>query len=373
MAVVQTETKGNRREETEIRLTSYQRKKGAVLLGTMPMNFRGGTPVAFRVVDHHIEQEIQEDVEKRAEDGEIEIVTELVKIQKPIFRWDFGMIKGLQPTQSGMNYEIVDSEGEEHSVGRRDVISKEMFETINFTPTPVLMYNERGELVMVTLYSWDSLYLACPFLTGAQPLLHRDFKDLMEEKKDSFTITGDDGSKMLIKENIDGKEVEYGPYSCSLLSTSDCRKCVAGMVNFADSWDAGRGVVREQCGRGTMYSDGKYIIKRRTNRPLFIRWIELDRWVKARHFEHLEGACDAITDFYETHGFGMPEYQVENIQEWAKEALKVRDEELKEAGEDEALKEFRKWKRVINKKLKSLPILTDEQLRLPVEEGENSE
>jgi hypothetical protein len=284
-----------------------------------------------------------------------------------------GRIKGLQPTQTGMNYQIVDEQGAEYSVIRKDVITKEMYETINYMPTPLLMFNERNELVMVTLYSWDSMYLPCPFLKEAQPLLHRDFKNFMEENESNFIVTGENEDSVLIKEMIDGREVEYGPSPCSLLKMSDCRKCIAGMVNFAENWDIGRDVVADNCGRGTMYSDGKFIIRRKTKRDLFIRWIEIDRWVKSRGFEHLEGACDAVIEFYNVHGFGMPETQVNNIREWAKERLKTRDDELKEAGDETVLKEFRKYKRVLNKKLKELPILTEEQLQLPDEEGETSE
>jgi hypothetical protein len=373
MAVIQTEENVTRREETESRLSSYQRKKGAVLLGAINMNIRSGTPIVARVVDHYIDKEVEEDVETKNEDGELEITTEKVTVQSPVYRWDFGVIKGLQPTQSGMNYQIVDEKGEEHSIIRKDVITREMFEAINYVPTPVLMYNERAELIMVTLYSWDSMYLACPFLNHAQPLLHRDFKDFIKEREVNFIVSGEDEDHVLIKEEIDGYEVEFGPYQCSLLTASDCRRCIAGLVNFAENWDVGRGIVSENCGRGTMYSDGKFIIRRHTKRPLFIRWIELDRWVNARSFEHLEGALDAIIGFHETHGFGMPELQVQNIQEKAKEKLKARDAELKDAGDEAALKEFRKHKRVLNKKLKELPILTDEQLNGPSEEGENSE
>jgi hypothetical protein len=367
MAVVTTETKRNEREENDRKLSSYQTKKGAVLFGAVNANFRAGTPVAFLVVDRYISKVVEEEAEVTDDEtGEIVVETQKVTKQIPAYRWELGKVVCLQPTQTGMNYQIVDNQGNEHSIIRRSVISREMFETIKYKPTPVLMYNEKDELVMVTMYTWDSIYFACPFLKNAHPLLHRDMKDFIEESESMFTITGDDEDQIIFEK--DG--VQYGPMPCTLLSTSDCRQCVAQIVNFADNWDAGRQIVAENCGRGTMYNDGKFIIRRNTKRALFIRWIYIDQWVKSKGFPHLDGACDAIREFFDRNGLGIPEEQAENIREWAKEQLKARDSELKKAGDEDALKKFRKWKRSVNKKLRELPILTEEQLAVEDDEEE---
>jgi len=364
----------NEREKTEQRLSSYQKKKGAVLFGVSNVNFRAGTPIAFRVVDHFDKKIVRKEVEvENPETGEIEISIELVEEDVPVFRWDFGTISELVPTQNGMNYKVEDVNGDEHSVLRKDVITMEMYEAINYSVTPVLMYNERDELVMVTLYSWDSLYFPCPFLKPAQSLFHRDFKNFMEESEDKFTITGENEDEIIFNLEVFGTEVQCGPVPCTLLTNSDCRNCVSHLVNFAENWDAGRNIVLTKCGRGTMYDDGKFIIRKDTKRRLFIRWIEIDRWVKGKPLEYLEQISEAVQNFYEQTGYGMPVHQVENIREWTKDKIQKREDEIKEGGDDAELKEFRKLKRLLNKKLKELPILTDEQLAVETEVVEEEE
>jgi hypothetical protein len=86
MAVIQTET-NVKRQETERKLASYQRKKGAVLLGSLNMTIQSGAVVAFRVVDHYDVKKVEEDVEEENSEGEIEIITKIIDKEIPIHVW----------------------------------------------------------------------------------------------------------------------------------------------------------------------------------------------------------------------------------------------------------------------------------------------
>ena len=317
----------NKRMEVESKLSGFQRKKGAIIFGNAPKDLRTGTPVAYKVVSGVEEREVDDFIEIVNEDGEIERVKTKKIIRLEQNTWNFGVIDGLQAAIDerglhGSGYAVLgDGMEKPVTVPRDSIITQEMHDHIKYSPTILLLY-QHDEPVMVVLYTWDSLYLPCGLLKEYVPnLLDDSFRQFVENQR-GYDI--EDHKLTVSVTDANRNEHKFGPMTCSLFQNSDCRGCLSRLLNFSDSgWNNTRNLAKSLCGRGTMYADGNFVIRRGVNRELFIRFIEVEKWANIRGGKYLLYLVEAILQFQEEHDVGVPEYQLGVLTEIINATIKV--------------------------------------------------
>jgi hypothetical protein len=370
-----------RRITNEEKLSGFQRKKGAILFGAIQKELRTGTPVAYKVVEAIEDKEVEEIVEIADEQGQPERVRtkRIVKVEKT--GWAFGIITGVAPSIDsrglhGTGYEITNDDGSVITVPRDAIITQEMHNKIKYYPTLLLVYNG-DDPIMVVLYTWDSLYLPCPILRNTiRDLLDDSFLEYIDNQKgyevNDFSLT--------VKVTDANKNVHaFGPMECSLFQNSDCRGCLANLLNYSDAgWDVIRGLAKDLCGRGTMYMDGNFVIRRGVSRELFIRFIEVEKWARTRDAKYLDALLEAVLDYQEKHGEGLPQHQLDALSDIIKERMKEEYATIKKDGNSAAIEEFKELKKQITANLKKMKPyeesdVVESDIDFPeVDEGEES-
>lgn len=362
------------RLENEARLTVLQRKKGAIVFGNVSRDLQQNTPVAYKVVTGVEEREIPDFVEIENEDGVVERVKTMKVIEVEKNAWNFGEISGMQPAVDdrglhGNGYEITTPDGSVVTVPRDGVITMEMEDTIKYRPTILLLY-QNDMPVMVVLYSWDSMYLPCGILKKLVPgILDDKFVDYIDRSR-GYDV--DDEFRLTVSVTDAQKHVhQYGPMECSLLKNSDCRGCLSRLLNFSDAgWNQTRNLAKNLCGRGTMYADGNFVIRKSVSRPLFIRFIEVEKWANIRSGRYLFQLLDAILEFQKEHGVGLPEHQLEALNDIVKATLKEEYAAIKKADEKTEIDAYKKFKKDVNAALKQVKSYEAMRLEYEAAEGE---
>jgi len=370
--MLRVEANTESRLENEERLSGYQRKKGAIIFGSAPKDLRTGTPVAYKVISGVEEREIDDIVEVRNEDGEIERVKKMKVIQVENNTWAFGSIDGMQAAIDerglhGNGYSVLGNEGLAVSVPRHALITEEMHDHIKYKPTLLLLY-QNDEPILVVFYTWDSTYLPCPLLKEFVPGLLDDKFVKFIDKQSGYEVSDD--HKLTVSVTDANKNVhKFGPMTCSLFQNSDCRGCLTRLLNFSNSgWNNTRNLAKSLCGRGTMYADGNFVIRRYVSRELFIRFIEVEKWAKHRGGKYLLNLAEAILEFQDEYGVGLPEYQLNPLTDIIKAKIKEEYAAIKNAGDKAELDAYKLIKKQLNASLKK--IKSYREMDVGVEEGE---
>jgi hypothetical protein len=359
-----------KRLEIEDRLSGFQRKKGAIIYGSAPKDLRTGTPVAYKVISGIEEREVDDFIETINEVGEIERVKTKKVIKLEQNSWAFGVISGMQPAVDerglhGNGYEITISDGSTVTVPRDAIITAEMHDQIKYKPTLLMLYRH-DEPVMVVLYTWDSMYLPCTQLSEFVPGLLDDSFMRFIDSQHGYEVVD---HRLTVSVTDANKNVHsFGPMECTLFQNSDCRGCLSRLLNWSDSgWNNTRNLAKQLCGRGTMYADGNFVIRRGVNRELFIRFIEVEKWANIRGGKYLLHLVEAILQFQEEHKVGLPEHQLVDLTEIIK--AKVKDEyvEIKDSEDKAALDAYKLIKKQLNASLKKIESY-DEEMEVEGEE-----
>jgi len=324
-------------ESKEKLLAGFQHKKGAMIISFLKKTLRPGTPIRWGEIVGW------EDYNKM-------VNGELQARRRPTYAWQSGIVTGLKYTGRGLNYTINAGEGVV-SVSQKQVITEEMYQFIQYHPTLVLLYDRSyaDEPTLVVMHTYDSLYLGCPILRAFKSALSQDFVEFIDAVEAGSAIVDED------EDNI-----PMPPQDCTLNLSGDCRQCLVHFINGSSGWEESRERVDELIGRGTMYSEGKYKIRKRVNRELFIRWMKVENWLKGRTTQHVVAFLDSLSEFSDTFGIDIPVLQIEKVKTTIHQIIK--DEE------DEDLVEG------IKARVKELtPYLEDETLEVEEEEVATSE
>lgn len=359
----------------EERLSGYQRKKGAILFGAVQRELRVGTPVAYKTIEAIEDKTINETVEIADENGQPERVStqKIVKVEKT--GWAFGIITGIAPSIDsrglhGTGYEIANGDGSVITVPKDAIITKEMHDHIKYRPTLLTVYRD-NEPVLVVFHTWDSFYLPCPFLrdTIGGKILDNSFMKYIDNQKGY--IVDESGPSLTVKVvDANRKEHVFGPMSCSLFYNSDCRGCLVNLLDYSDSgWNEIRKVAKDLCGRGTMYIDSNFIIRKDVAREAYIRFMEIERWAKTRSLEYISALLDAILS-YQERSDGLSSRQYDALVDIIKERVKEENAVLKKSCDSAALDEFKAQKKQIMADLKKVKLYDGSVESVEVDEGE---
>lgn len=312
-------------------LSGLQRKKGAMVFSAMDEDLDDNTEVAYRVVTGYEDKIIHETVYTEDEQGNVERnrIPRTIQVEKTEFK--FGKIVGMAPTIDksrgirGSGYEIQTPDGVV-TVPKVYVMTREMHDHIKYRPTLLMVYI-KGQPVIVVMHTWDSIFLFCPLTNRFIPgLLDDSFIEAVKNQK-GYTVR--DNALTVSINDTDGNAHTFGPMECSLFKNSDCRGCVARLLNFSEgNWDRLRQVTREITGRGTMYlTDEKFLIRKQVGRDLYIKFIEFEKWAQVRNLNYILHLLRALYDFKELHNVEVPKVQLEllekNIAQKVKEETKA--------------------------------------------------
>lgn len=297
-------------ESKEKLLAGFQHKKGAMIISFLRKTLRPGTPIRWGEIVGW------EDYQKLV-NGEQQTR------RRPTYMWQPGVVTGLKYTGRGLNYIINVGEDEVVSVSQKQVITEEMYQFIQYHPTLVLLYDRSyaDEPTLVVMHTYDSLYLGCPILRAFKSALSQDFVEFIDAVEAGSAI--DDG---------DEESIPMPPQDCTLNLSGDCRQCLVHFINGASGWEESREQVDELIGRGTMYSEGKYKIRKRVNRELFIRWMKVENWLKGRTIKHVVAFLNSLDGFSDTFGIDIPMLQIEKVKTTILQIIK--DEEDKDLVKD---------------------------------------
>jgi len=277
-------------ESKEKLLAGFQHKKGAMIISFLRKTLRPGTPIRWGEIVGW------EDYFKMV-NGEQQ------SRRRPTYAWQPGIVTGLKYTGRGLNYTI-NAEEEVVSISQKQVITEEMYQFIQYHPTLVLLYDRSyaDEPTLVVMHTYDSLYLGCPILRAFKSALSQDFVEFIDAVEAGSAI--DDG---------DEESIPMPPQDCTLNLSGDCRQCLVHFINGSSGWEESRERVDELIGRGTMYSEGKYKIRKRVNRELFIRWMKVENWLKGRTIKHVVAFLNSLDGFSDTFGIDIPMLQIERV------------------------------------------------------------
>jgi len=294
-------------ESKEELLAGFQHKKGAMIISFLRKTLRPGTPIRWGEIVGW------EDYQKLV-NGEQQ------SRRRPTYAWQPGVVTGLRYTGRGLNYIINVGEEEVVSISQKQVITEEMYQFIQYHPTLVLLYDRSyaDEPTLVVMHTYDSLYLGCPILRAFKSALSQDFVEFIDAVEAGSAVE-EEGEDI----------IPMPPQDCTLNLSGDCRQCLVHFINGSSGWEESRERVDELIGRGTMYSEGKYKIRKRVNRELFIRWMKVENWLKGRTIQHVVAFLDALSEFDDTFGIGIPILQIEKVKTTITQIIK--------GGKDKAL------------------------------------